>query len=186
MGEISIAVKQRIISFISFIGIILTLIEITCYVIIFHHIHHHNNNIGAVVLSEKIIKHRNRTNAISFFGQFLAWVMRIWYVVIFIFVFHVKISLREIIPMIKNLFWSRWWKFTHQLRSKLFEQITKSVLVNKTNICRLKLFWNIKRSLYSWVVNHLTLGTKCDDSNSLFFKEVSWCALLYQDHNGEE
>ena len=102
MGEISIAVKQRIISFISFIGIILTLIEITCYVIIFHHIHHHNNNIGAVVLSEKIIKHRNRTNAISFFGQFLAWVMRIWYVVIFIFVFHVKISLREIIPMIKN------------------------------------------------------------------------------------
>ena len=87
---------------------------------------------------------------------------------------------------ISNLFWSRWWKFTHQLRSKLFEQITKSVLVNKTNICRLKLFWNIKRSLYSWVVNHLTLGTKCDDSNSLFFKEVSWCALLYQDHNGEE
>ena len=65
-------------------GIIFTLIEILCYIIIFHHIFHHNTNIAAVVLSEKVIKQRNRTNAISFFGQFVAWIMRFWFLFLFL------------------------------------------------------------------------------------------------------
>ena len=100
----AIAKRQGIISALSSIGALFAMIELICYIAIFHYISHHNKNVASVVLSDKVIKQRNRTNAISFFGQFAAWIMKVWYVIIFGILYAANIggTVREIIPLIKN------------------------------------------------------------------------------------
>ncbi len=66
----------------SIIGIISTVSEIVCYVVIFHHVTHHNNNTAANILQPSAIKQRNRSNAISFLGLFITWCLQILYIIV--------------------------------------------------------------------------------------------------------
>ena len=55
--------------------VLLTIAEITIYVIFFHHMYVHDNQERLRRLLEPgVIKLRNRTNAITFFGQFCSFV----------------------------------------------------------------------------------------------------------------
>jgi len=58
---------------VSMIGVVLNLIEIFSYSVLFADIRNHNNTVGSQILEAKIIKQRNRVNAITMFGQFVTW-----------------------------------------------------------------------------------------------------------------
>ena len=96
--------RQRITAFFSSIGGMLTIIELICYITIFHYLAYHNNNVASAVLSDKVIKQRNKANAISFFGQFAAWIMKVWYVILFGILYAANIggTAREISILIKD------------------------------------------------------------------------------------
>ena len=49
---------------------IFTLIELACYLVIFHHLYRHDNGNIKKFLTKESIRHRNRRNAITFLGQF--------------------------------------------------------------------------------------------------------------------
>jgi len=56
----------------------MTLAEITTYCVYFHDIYQHDNNAGlARLLEPAVIRKRNKTNAITFFGQFCSFVFDI-------------------------------------------------------------------------------------------------------------
>ena len=59
---------------------------------------------ASAVLSDKVIKQRNKANAISFFGQFAAWIMKVWYVILFGILYAANIggTAREISILIKD------------------------------------------------------------------------------------
>ena len=101
----SMSTKKMVITAIAGAGLMFTIQEILSYAILFHHISYHNNNIAANVLSATVIKQRNRTNAISFVGQFLGWVMEVWYVILvglLSAVYNME-SVREISSLLKDL-----------------------------------------------------------------------------------
>ena len=84
-------------------GGILTIIELCCYLSYFQYIYHHDNCIAARVVSQKTIRMRNKTNAISMIGQVTSWVMEIWYIVLvglLSTMFQVD-SLREVAVLVK-------------------------------------------------------------------------------------
>jgi hypothetical protein len=72
--------KTPIIIFVSLIGGILAFVEFVCYVIFFGHVYLHDNQIAAAVISQSVLKLRNRSNAASMLSRFLTWILRIWYV----------------------------------------------------------------------------------------------------------
>ena len=101
----SMSTKKMVITARAGAGLMFTIQEILSYAILFHHISYHNNNIAANVLSATVIKQRNRTNAISFVGQFLGWVMEVWYVILvglLSAVYNME-SVREISSFLKDL-----------------------------------------------------------------------------------
>ena len=101
----SMSTKKMVITAIAGAGLMFTIQEILSYTILFHHISYHNNIIAANVLSATVIKQRNRTNAISFVGQFLGWVMEVWYVILvglLSAVYNME-SVREISSLLKDL-----------------------------------------------------------------------------------
>ena len=56
----------------------MTITEITVYFVFFYHLYKHDNNERLVRLLEpKVIKLRNKTNAITFFGQFCSFVFEV-------------------------------------------------------------------------------------------------------------
>ena len=66
-----------------FLGIGLTTIEITSYIVLYYHISCHNNNKTIQqILDKNTIKNRNRTNAISLTGMFLSWAWEVWYLLL--------------------------------------------------------------------------------------------------------
>jgi uncharacterized paraquat-inducible protein A len=72
--------KTPVIVFVSLIGGILAFVEFVCYVIFFRHVYRHDNQIAALVISQSVLKLRNRSNAVSMLSRFLTWILRIWYV----------------------------------------------------------------------------------------------------------
>ena len=59
--------------------------ELIIYIIFFHHIFKNDNSPGLRrLLAPNIIKHRNRTNAITFFGQFCSFVFELSWTVVYI------------------------------------------------------------------------------------------------------
>ena len=65
------------------LGIGLTTIEITSYIILYYHISCHNNNKSIQqILDQKTLKIRNRSNAISLTGLFVTWAMEVWYILL--------------------------------------------------------------------------------------------------------
>jgi hypothetical protein len=52
---------------------ICNLVEMVSHIFLFIYIHNHNNTIGSAVLEAKVIKQRNRVNAVSTGGQMLTW-----------------------------------------------------------------------------------------------------------------
>ena len=63
-------------------GGFLTIIELCCYLAYFQYIYHHDNKVAAKVVSQTMIRIRNKTNAISMVGQVTSWIMEIWYIVL--------------------------------------------------------------------------------------------------------
>ena len=108
-----------------FIGILITVIEISIYICFFHHIYKHDNSERIRrLLDQATIKRRNKKNAVTFFGQFCSFVIEIS-VMIFI-------SLGTQMPQGHFIFWVKYIGFASmaiievltsaQLRSKFFER----------------------------------------------------------------
>ena len=57
------------------------------------------------VLAPSVIQQRNKTNAVSLTGQFLGWVMEIWYLILvgLLSAFFNMDSVREISSLVKDL-----------------------------------------------------------------------------------
>ena len=106
MAGITIPIEVKIIvtSLLGSLASILTILEVTSYIIFFLHITKHNNTIAANVLKPSVIKQRNRASAVSMYGQLAGWVMEIWYAVILIFfsTFYDADTLREVASLIKD------------------------------------------------------------------------------------
>jgi hypothetical protein len=86
------------------VGIVLTVIEVLCYVLFFYHIYKHNQTVASQVLEPSIIKKRNKRNAISMTGQLAGWIMEGWHVVLIGFltpIFDLD-SLRNVSSLLKN------------------------------------------------------------------------------------
>lgn len=64
----------------SIVGITLTIIEVTCYIILFRYLWHHDNKM-AKYLDTKVIKSRNRANAVSLTGLFATWALELVYII---------------------------------------------------------------------------------------------------------
>ena len=64
---------------------ICNIIELVCYLVLFHYIYHHNKSIGAIVLRPELIHQRNRKNAITMVGQFCSWILELSYFFLLIF-----------------------------------------------------------------------------------------------------
>ena len=60
----------------------LVLVEFACYAISLWHIFHHDNYVAVKVLSQSVIKQRNRTNAISMVGLFVSWSWQVLQIVL--------------------------------------------------------------------------------------------------------
>ena len=98
-------IRKKFVKHVASLGLILTLLEVSVYITFFHHIMNHNNNIAASILQPGVIKQRNQTNAVTMFGQLLAWLMEVWYA------FFIGIlsgfcdidTLREVASMLKTL-----------------------------------------------------------------------------------
>ena len=64
-------------------GSILTVIEISCYLILYHHIYIHNKTTAEKkLLDSSIIRKRNQDNTVSLTGLFLTFLMEVWYIVL--------------------------------------------------------------------------------------------------------
>ena len=82
---------------------ILTIIELCCYLTYFQYIYHHDNNVAVMVVSQIIIRIRNKSNAISMMGQVTKWIMEVWYIIlvgIFSTMFQVDL-MREVSVLIR-------------------------------------------------------------------------------------
>ena len=89
---------------VSLVGGVLSFVEFVCYVVFFLHLHHHDNQIAAAVISQSVLKLRNRNNAVSMLARFLTWILRIWFVILagaLSTVFKIE-NLREISALVKS------------------------------------------------------------------------------------
>ena len=83
---------------------VFTLIEIGCYVIIFHHLFKHDNGRITAFLSQECTRHRNRSNAITFIGQFYGfWTEFVFMVILTICIVLGKsnIQMKALVSVIK-------------------------------------------------------------------------------------
>ena len=75
--------KDTLIFWFSVHGSILTVIEISCYLILYHHIYIHNKTTAEKkLLDSSIIRKRNQDNTVSLTGLFLTFLMEVWYIVL--------------------------------------------------------------------------------------------------------
>ena len=57
--------------------VMMTIAELLIYVAFFHHVYRHDNGKGMLaILRPEVIRKRNRTNAITFLGQFFAFICK--------------------------------------------------------------------------------------------------------------
>jgi hypothetical protein len=56
--------------FVTSCGIVFPLIELACYLVLFHHVFKHDNGNIKKFLSKECVRQRNQSNAITFLGQF--------------------------------------------------------------------------------------------------------------------
>ena len=70
--------NRYVVKLLVIIGAVFTLTESSFYFAFFVYLFNHNNNIAATVLQPSVVKHRNRTNAISMLGLFITWIIEIW------------------------------------------------------------------------------------------------------------
>ena len=97
--------RKKFVAHIATLGVIMTLVEVSVYITFFHHIASHNKNIASTVVQPGIIKQRNQANAITMFGQLLAWVMEVWYVffIACLSAYYDIDTLREVASLLKTL-----------------------------------------------------------------------------------
>ena len=84
---------------------VLNMLEVSAYINLFHYLINHNNNIASAILQPSVIKQRNQTNAITMFGQMLAWVMEVWYAFFIgiLSAYYDIDTLREVASLLKTL-----------------------------------------------------------------------------------
>ncbi len=68
--------------YVSFIGGLVTLVELVCYAAFFEYVFRHDNYLAIGIVPASVIQHRNKTNAVSMFGQVLSWFMEVWYILL--------------------------------------------------------------------------------------------------------
>ena len=61
--------KKDMINGMACFGVFVTSVEVFCFVSLFYHIYKHNKNVALGILGPSVVKHRNRTNAITMTGQ---------------------------------------------------------------------------------------------------------------------
>ena len=105
---ISIDVKSRVTYVVAALGSLMTLLEVSSYLIFFHYISKHNKTIAANVLKPSVIKQRNRANAVSMYGQLACWVMKIWYAVLIVILVWCGLILQMFWGMRINFDYSMW------------------------------------------------------------------------------
>lgn len=64
------------------LGGFFTMIELCCYLSIFHYISHHDNHVAVHIIKPAALQQRNRTNALTLTGQFIIWSMKFSFIVI--------------------------------------------------------------------------------------------------------
>ena len=81
-------------TWITFIMLAIVVAEIVIYIIFFHDMYRHDNNPRLrQLLNPDVTKHRNRTNDISFFGQFCSFLLELSWTVISILIVVISASL---------------------------------------------------------------------------------------------
>ena len=70
---------------VTILSIIATITEVSSYAILYFYIWKHDNHLASGILDQKIIKMRNRANALSITGLFVTWFMEVSYLVFVVF-----------------------------------------------------------------------------------------------------
>ena len=74
--------KERKVEFIATgIGTLLVALDFVCSAISFSHIYHHDNYVAVTVVSQSVVKQRNKTNAISMVGLFVTWFLQVGHII---------------------------------------------------------------------------------------------------------
>lgn len=85
-------------------AIVLTVAEMCSYCYLFYYVWKHDNKEAARLLSENIIRKRNRANALSLMGNFSTWLVNMIYVIGAGFVpvlFSNSVSVKEVTSFLK-------------------------------------------------------------------------------------
>ena len=97
--------RKKFVKHIASLGMVLNMLEVSAYITLFHYLINHNNNIASAILQPSVIKQRNQTNAITMFGQMLAWLMEVWYAFFIgiLSAYYDIDTLREVASLLKTL-----------------------------------------------------------------------------------
>jgi hypothetical protein len=82
MDEIYLHWKLVIIISLALHGVLINIIEFSCYIIIFYIIFKHDNIEAVLILKPSVIKQCNRTNAVTMTGQIICFFIEIWFLII--------------------------------------------------------------------------------------------------------
>jgi hypothetical protein len=114
---------------------LLTVSEIIIYVVFFHHMYKHDNSVSLRRLLEpKVIKGRNRRNAITFFGQFCSFLLELIGLLLIAVSYTIGSRNNHLI-----LITHAYWRLTYTLKP-MVEVITSDVL--RAKILKIN-FYNI-------------------------------------------
>ena len=102
---VTMNMKKKGLTAIAILGTLLTMLELTSYIIFFHYVSKHNKNVASTILQPSVIKQRNQANAISMVGQIVAWVLEIWYTIFmgFLPIYFKLETVREASALLKNI-----------------------------------------------------------------------------------
>lgn len=84
-------------------GIIFTVTELSCYILLYLYLTKHNAEVASKVLKGSELALRKKTNAFSIAGQVAGWFVNIWHIIILAFssiFIDIKVA-REVMPIIK-------------------------------------------------------------------------------------
>ncbi len=74
--------KKTTFLIISIYSSICNILEISSYTILYYHVWTHDNRMASEILDQRVIRTRNRANAISLIGLFSTWIFEVSYLVV--------------------------------------------------------------------------------------------------------
>jgi hypothetical protein len=93
-----------IVNIVAIVVTMLTIAEVSSYVILYYYVWKQDNQVASRILDQKTIKMRNRINALSVTGLFVTWIMEVSYLVIILslsFVFKDQDFVREVVTFLR-------------------------------------------------------------------------------------